>query len=430
MFTKDQVLEYHSQPQPGKLEIALTKPCHTQEDLSRAYTPGVAIICEAIHENPERSYSYTSKANLVAVITNGSAVLGLGNLGPEAAKPVMEGKAVLFKRFADVDVFDIELNETNPQRIIEIVAALEPTFGGINLEDIKAPECFQIEEKLIDQLDIPVFHDDQHGTAIITAAALLNALELQQKNIGDVTITVSGAGAAAIACCNLFLEMGAHRHNITMVDSKGVVSLDRTDLNMQKRLFAIDTKKRTLADAMVGADIFLGVSSKDILTPAMLLTMAERPIVFALANPDPEIRYELARETRADLIMASGRSDKPNQVNNVLGFPFIFRGALDVRARKINNEMKIAASKALAELAKQRVPDEVCNAHGGAQLAFGNEYIIPSPFDRRVLTHVAPAVAKAAMETGVARLPIADFDAYIEQLQERIASAHIAPNCT
>jgi malate dehydrogenase (oxaloacetate-decarboxylating)(NADP+) len=414
----DDVFDYHEKPRPGKLEVVTSKPCLTQLDLSIAYTPGVARPCLAIEKDPELAYRFTGKGNLVAVVSNGTAVLGLGDIGALAGKPVMEGKGVLFKRFADVDVFDIELNTKDPEEIVRIVKALEPTFGGINLEDIKAPECFFIEEALKKQMNIPVFHDDQHGTAIISGAAMVNALEIVGKKIEDVRVVFCGAGAAGIACANMYLKLGVRKEHIVFVDTVGVIYEGRTEkMNPYKERFAVDTKARTLADAMKGADVFVGVSAKDLVTPEMLRSMADRPIVFAMANPDPEITYELATSTRSDVIMATGRSDYPNQVNNVLGFPFIFRGALDVRATAINDDMKLAAAHALAALAKQDVPESVLKAYGVNSLSFGKDYLIPKPFDPRVLTWEAPAVAKAAMETGVARRPIEDFDAYREGLE-------------
>ncbi len=414
----DDVFDYHEKPRPGKLEVVTSKPCLTQLDLSIAYTPGVARPCLAIEKDPELAYRYTGKGNLVAVVSNGTAVLGLGDIGALAGKPVMEGKGVLFKRFADVDVFDIELNTKDPDEIVRIVRALEPTFGGINLEDIKAPECFYIEQELKKQMNIPVFHDDQHGTAIISGAALINAVELVGKRIEDVRVVFSGAGAAGIACANMYLKLGVRRENILFIDTVGVIYDGRTEkMNPYKQAFAAKTKARTLADALKGADVFVGVSAKDVVTPEMLLTMADKPIVFAMANPDPEITYELAVSTRSDVIMATGRSDYPNQVNNVLGFPSIFRGALDVRATAITDEMKMAAAHALAALAKEDVPESVLKAYGVNSLAFGKEYLIPKPFDPRVLTWEAPAVARAAMQCGVARKPIEDFDAYRESLE-------------
>ncbi len=420
LFTREEALEYHKKGRPGKIEVIPTKPYSTQKDLSLAYSPGVAEPCREIEKDEHKVYEYTAKGNLVAVISNGTAVLGLGNIGPLAGKPVMEGKGLLFKVFADVDVFDIEVNETNVDKFVEIVKAISPTFGGINLEDIKAPECFEIEQRLIKELDIPVFHDDQHGTAIISAAGLLNALELIGKKIEDIKVVISGAGAASVACANLYIALGVKRENIIMLDSKGVIRSDRTDLNKYKQQFATDRDLRTLDDAIEGADMFLGLSVGGILTKEMVKKMAKDPIIFALANPDPEISYDDAREARPDAIIATGRSDYPNQVNNVLGFPFIFRGALDVAARKINTEMKIAAVKALAQLAKEEVPEDVARAYNVTNLSFGREYIIPKPLDPRLISRVAPAVAKAAIETGVARKKIEDWDAYIEQLEARM----------
>jgi malate dehydrogenase (oxaloacetate-decarboxylating)(NADP+) len=419
MLIRDEdVFEYHERPRPGKLEVTTSKPCLTQRDLSMAYTPGVARPCLAIEQDPEAAYRYTGKGNLVAVVSNGTAVLGLGDIGALAGKPVMEGKGVLFKRFADIDVFDIEIDSRDPDEIVRIVKALEPTFGGINLEDIKAPECFYIEERLKALMNIPVFHDDQHGTAIISGAALLNALELVGKRIDQVKVVFSGAGAAGIACAEMYLKLGVRLENMLMVDTVGVIYEGRREkMNPYKQRFARPTDLRTLEQAMVGADVFVGVSVKDLVTPAMLRSMADRPIVFAMANPDPEITYELALQTRDDVIMATGRSDYPNQVNNVLGFPFIFRGALDVRARAINDEMKLAAARALADLAREDVPDQVLKAYGVKRLQFGREYLIPKPFDPRVLLWEAPAVAKAAMESGVARRPIKDLEAYRESLE-------------
>ncbi|MBN2013284.1 NADP-dependent malic enzyme [candidate division KSB1 bacterium] len=423
MNFKELALEYHSRGRKGKVEVIPSKPCATQRDLSMAYTPGVAEPCLHIEKNPDDAYQYTAKGNLVAVVSNGSAVLGLGNIGALAGKPVMEGKGVLFKRFADIDVFDIELNTQNPDEIIRAVQLMEPTFGGVNLEDIKAPECFYIEETLKRTTSIPIFHDDQHGTAIISGAALINALEIVKKKIENVTIVVNGAGAAGIACANLYVLLGAKKENIIMVDSKGVIYKDRTTgMNPYKEKYASNTKARTLADAMRGADVFCGVSIKDCVTPEMVRSMAKKPIIFAMANPDPEITYEAATAVRSDLIMATGRSDYPNQVNNVLGFPFIFRGALDVRASAINDEMKIAASKALALLAKEDVPDSVCKAYGVERLSFGPEYIIPKPFDPRVLLWEAPAVAEAAIQTGVAQIKL-DMHEYREQLEARLGKS-------
>lgn len=419
LFIKD-AFNYHELGRPGKLEVVPTKPYTTQRDLSLAYTPGVADPCLAIHKNIDDVYKYTMKGNLVAVISDGTAVLGLGDIGPEAGKPVMEGKGLLFKVFADIDVFDIEINERDPDRFVEIVKAISPTFGGINLEDIKAPECFGIEDRLKTELDIPVMHDDQHGTAIITSAGLLNALEINEKKIEDIRIVVNGAGASAISCTRLYVKLGAKPENILMFDSKGVLNKNRTDLNPIKKQFVRDVPDMTLAQALKGADMFLGLSIGGVVKKEMLLTMAENPIVFALANPTPEIHYEEAMSTRDDIIMATGRSDFPNQINNVLGFPFIFRGALDVRAKEINDEMKLAASHALAQLAKEPVPEEVNIAFNINNLRFGREYIIPKPTDPRLIERLAPAVAKAAMETKVARKPIVDWDAYVEELRKRL----------
>ena len=425
MILRDEdVFEYHESPRPGKLEVITSKPCVTQRDLSMAYTPGVARPCLEIEQDPDTAFRFTGRGNLVAVVSNGTAVLGLGDIGPLASKPVMEGKATLFKRFADIDVFDIELATKDPDEVIRIVKALEPTFGGINLEDIKAPECFKIEETLKREMRIPVFHDDQHGTAIISSAGLLNALELANKKIDEVRVVFAGAGAAGIACAEMFLRMGVLRKNVLLVDTVGVVYHGRTEkMNEYKARFAAETPHRTLADAMKGADVFVGVSAKGLVSPEMLLSMADNPIVFAMANPDPEIPYEVAVATRKDVIMATGRSDYPNQVNNVLGFPFIFRGALDVRASAINEEMKIAAARALADLAKEDVPDSVLKAYGLSSLSFGREYIIPKPFDPRVLLRVAPAVAEAAMKSGVARRPLPDVDRYRESLERILGPA-------
>ncbi len=418
MVSASEALAYHAEGRPGKLAIRATKPMQTQRDLALAYSPGVAEPCTVIAERPDAVFDYTVRGNLVAVVSNGTAVLGLGDIGPLAAKPVMEGKAVLFKRFADIDVFDLEVAESDPDRFIEVVAALEPTFGGINLEDIKAPECFYIEEKLRARMQIPVFHDDQHGTAIIAAAAFVNALEISGKAIETVRCVFSGAGAAAIACAELFVSLGVPRAHILMCDSRGVIRPDRGDsLNDYKGRFAVETDRRTLADALVDADVFVGVSVKGLVTPDMLRTMGPAPIVMAMANPDPEITYPEAKAARPDCIMATGRSDYPNQVNNVLGFPFIFRGALDVRATAINEAMKIAAVHAVAALAKEDVPDDVRRAYAGQTLKFGPDYIIPTPFDTRALLRVAPAVARAAMASGVARRPITDFEAYQRRLE-------------
>lgn len=419
-ITREDALEYHRMGgRAGKVAIVPTKPMATQRDLALAYTPGVAVPVLEIARDPDLAYEYTSKGNLVAVISNGTAILGLGNRGALASKPVMEGKGVLFKKFADVDVFDLELNSHDPEEIVRVVAAIAPTFGGINLEDIKAPECFYIEETLKAMLDIPVFHDDQHGTAIISGAALVNGLELVDKRIEDVRITISGAGASAISCAELMIRLGARREHITLVDTRGVVYAGRTEgMNAYKERLAHETEAHTLADAVRSADVFYGLSVADILTPAMVKTMGERPLIFAMANPDPEIKYELAREARPDAIVATGRSDYPNQINNVLGFPFIFRGALDVRARAINEEMKVAATRALASLAREDVPDSVLRAYGLESLKFGPEYIIPKPLDPRVMLWESPAVAQAAMETGVARRQI-DLDEYRTQLAFR-----------
>ena len=424
MPTRNQdALEYHSSPSPGKLEVVPTKPCRTQRDLSLAYTPGVAAPCREIERDPALIYKYTAKGNLVAVVTNGTAVLGLGNIGAGAGKPVMEGKGVLFKRFADIDVFDLELATEDPREVIRVCQVLEPTFGGINLEDIKAPECFAIEEELRRTMKIPVFHDDQHGTAIITGAALLNALELAGKKIEEVSIVFSGAGAAALSCASHYLRLGARRDNIIMSDIHGVVHRDRTEgMNGYMQRFAANTDARTLAEALVDADVFIGLSAGNIVTPEMIQRMAPDPIIFALANPDPEIAYTVAVAARPDAIIATGRSDYPNQVNNVLGFPFIFRGALDVRARAINEAMELAATRALADLAKEDVPDAVRRAYGVEHMEFGRDYIIPKPFDQRVLLWVAPAVAKAAMETGVAS-QLVDIEEYRDQLRGRLGKA-------
>lgn len=417
-----EALLYHSRPKPGKIEVVPTKKYATQRDLSLAYSPGVAEPCLEIEKNPSKAYKYTTKGNLVAVISNGTAVLGLGNIGPLASKPVMEGKGLLFKIFADIDVFDIEVDTENIEEFIETVKNIAPTFGGINLEDIKAPEAFEIERRLKEELDIPVMHDDQHGTAIISAAALLNALEITNKKIEDVKIVVSGAGAAAISCTRLYQSFGANPDNIVMLDSKGVIRKDRENLSSEKTEFATSRKIDTLEEAMVDADVFIGLSMADIVTPNMLKTMAKDPIVFAMANPNPEIPYQLAIDTRDDIIMATGRSDHPNQVNNVLGFPFIFRGALDVRATKINEEMKKAAVLALAELAKEPVPEQVNVAYSETKLSFGKDYIIPKPFDPRLIAVVPPAVAKAAIETGVAKKTITDWEAYEDELRGRLGS--------
>ncbi|MDO8951222.1 MAG: NADP-dependent malic enzyme [Draconibacterium sp.] len=413
-------LNYHEKGRPGKIEVVPTKPHSTQYDLSLAYTPGVAEPCLEIHKNPDDAYRYTSKGNLVAVISNGTAVLGLGDIGPLAGKPVMEGKGLLFKIFADVDVFDIEVNEKDPKKLIEVVKAIAPTFGGINLEDIKAPECFEIEETLKKELDIPVFHDDQHGTAIISAAGLINALELNGKKIGDIKVVVNGAGAAAVSCIRLYISMGVKPENVVMLDSRGVLNNERTDLNYIKLQFVTDRKITTLEEAFIDADVFLGLSVGNVVTKDMIRSMAKDPIVFAMANPNPEICYEDATAAREDIIMATGRSDYPNQVNNVLGFPFIFRGALDVRATTINEEMKIAASLALASLAKKYVPDMVAKAYNQQNIVFGKDYIIPKPLDPRLITTVSVAVAKAAIKSGVARKIIKNWAEYEQELSERL----------
>ena len=417
---REQALEYHSQGRPGKIEVIPTKEAKTQSDLSLAYSPGVAEPCKEIFANVEDVYKYTAKGNLVGVITNGTAVLGLGDIGPEASKPVMEGKGVLFKIFADIDVFDIEINEKDPEKFVQIVKALEPTFGGINLEDIKAPECFYIERKLREQMNIPVMHDDQHGTAIISSAALLNALELQKKKIDKVRFVVNGAGAAAMACVQLYVALGAKYENFILFDKDGVLHEERTDLDEIRIKFAVKKRDWTLDKAMKDADVFLGLSIGNVVTPDMVKSMAKNPVVFAMANPDPEISYDAATAVRKDIIMATGRTDFPNQVNNVLGFPYIFRGALDVRARSINEAMKLAAVKALAELAKTPVPDIVNLAYNKKNLAFGPEYIIPKPLDPRLLATVAPAVAKAAQESGVAQKQITNWDSYVLELNKRL----------
>lgn len=421
---RHEALLYHAKPKPGKIAVVPTKKYATQHDLTLAYSPGVAEPCLEIAKDRNNIYKYTSKGNLVAVISNGTAVLGLGDIGPEASKPVMEGKGLLFKIFADIDVFDIEVDATDVDKFIETVKAIAPTFGGINLEDIKAPEAFEIERRLKEELDIPVMHDDQHGTAIISAAALKNAIEITKKDISTVKIVVNGAGAAAISCTRLYLELGAKRENVIMCDSKGVIRKNRGNLTSQKAEFATDLEIDTLEEAMKDSDVFIGLSKGDIVTPKMLLSMAKNPIVFAMANPVPEINYDLAVKTRKDIIMATGRSDHPNQVNNVLGFPFIFRGALDVRATKINEAMKMAAVHALADLAKKSVPEQVNIVYDEVSLSFGKEYIIPKPFDPRLIYEIPPAIAKAAIESGVALEPISDWDAYREQLMERSGSGN------
>ena len=422
---KEDALEYHSMGRKGKIEVIPTKPTATQRDLSLAYSPGVAEPCREIFDNPEDVFKYTAKGNLVAVVSNGTAVLGLGDLGPEASKPVMEGKGLLFKIFADIDVFDIEVDSKSNEEIIRTVELISPTFGGINLEDIKGPECFEIEEELKKRLKIPVFHDDQHGTAIISGAAMLNAVEISGKKLSDIKVVYNGAGASGIACAKFHISLGVNPANVIMCDTKGVIYAGRTSgMNKYKDQFAVETDCRTLEDALVGADVFFGLSQADCVTPEMLLSMNHDPVVFAMANPDPEISYELAVQTRPDVIMATGRSDYPNQVNNVLGFPFIFRGALDVHATAINEEMKKAASYALADLAREEVPESVMRIYNAETMKFGKDYIIPKPFDPRVLTRVAPAVAKAAMETGVARTPILDFNKYRAELDIRMGRAY------
>jgi malate dehydrogenase (oxaloacetate-decarboxylating)(NADP+) len=422
--TKEDALLYHSRGRHGKVEVIPTKPYGTQFDLSMAYTPGVAYPCLEIEKTPEDVYNYTAKGNLVAVISNGTAVLGLGDIGAMAGKPVMEGKGLLFKVFADVDVFDIEVNEKDPVKLIEFCRQIAPTFGGINLEDIKAPECFEVETELKKILDIPVFHDDQHGTAIISAAGLLNSLEITGRKIGEIKMVVCGAGAAAISCSRLYVSLGVRKENIVMCDSKGVINKRRKDLNKYKQEFITARDLDTIEQAIVGADLFLGLSAACMMSKEMLASMADNPIIFAMANPNPEISFEDAMATRDDMIFATGRSDYPNQINNVLGFPFIFRGALDVRASTINEEMKLAASKALAALAKEPVPDSVLKAYNVEKLVFGKEYIIPKPVDPRLISCVAPAVARAAMESGVAKYPITDWDAYKKSLDRRL-SEHI-----
>ena len=419
---RHEALLYHAKPKPGKIEVVPTKKYATQHDLALAYSPGVAEPCLEIAKDKNNVYKYTSKGNLVAVISNGTAVLGLGDIGPEASKPVMEGKGVLFKIFADIDVFDIEINETDVEKFIQVVKAISPTFGGINLEDIKAPEAFEIERRLKEELDIPVMHDDQHGTAIISAAALKNAIEIANKDFSKVKIVVNGAGAAAISCTRLYLKLGAKTDDIVMCDSKGVIRKDRDNMTSEKAEFATSQNLFTLEEAMKNADVFIGLSQGNVVTPEMLLSMAKNPIVFAMANPVPEINYDLAIATRKDIIMATGRSDHPNQVNNVLGFPFIFRGALDVRATKINEEMKLAAVHALADLAKKSVPEQVNIVYDEVSLTFGKEYIIPKPFDPRLIYEIPPAIAKAAIKSGVALEPITDWEKYREELMERSGS--------
>jgi malate dehydrogenase (oxaloacetate-decarboxylating)(NADP+) len=417
---QEQALAYHALHRPGKIEVLPTKASATQKDLSLAYSPGVAIPCLKIAANKDDVYKYTAKGNLIAVISNGTAVLGLGDIGPEASKPVMEGKSLLFKICADIDAFDLEFNTTDVDEFVRTVKILAPTFGGINLEDIKAPECFEIEERLKAELDIPVMHDDQHGTAIVSAAALLNACELQHKQLHEIKMVVNGAGAAAIACCRLYAMLGIKKENIIMLDRKGVIRKDRINLDKNKAEFATSQSVASLEEAIVGADVFIGLSSADILTPAMLLSMADDPIIFAMSNPDPEINYELAISTRQDAIVATGRSDYPNQVNNVLCFPYIFRGAIDVLSNTINEEMKIAAVIALAALAKEPITEDIENAYGVSGIEFGKDYILPKPTDKRLLTAVAPAVAKAAIRSGAARKMIHDWDQYTLKLEERL----------
>ena len=422
---RQEALLYHAKPKPGKIEVVPTKKYATQRDLALAYSPGVAEPCLEIAKDKNNVYKYTAKGNLVGVISNGTAVLGLGDIGPEASKPVMEGKGLLFKIFADIDVFDIELDATDVDKFVETVKAIAPTFGGINLEDIKAPEAFEIERRLIEELDIPVMHDDQHGTAIISSAALINAIEIAEKSISEVQIVVNGAGAAAISCTRMYLALGVRRENVVMCDSKGVIRKDRENLSVEKAEFATDKNVSTLEEAIKGADVFIGLSIADVFTPKMLLSMTKKsPIVFAMANPNSEIKYDLAIKTRKDVIMATGRSDHPNQVNNVLGFPFIFRGALDVRATKINDAMKMAAVHAIAELAKSPVPEQVNIVYDEVNLSFGKNYIIPKPFDPRLIYTIPPAVAKAAMESGVAKEPIADWDKYRDELMERLGTGN------
>ena len=418
MLYEKEAIRYHKEPKPGKIEVVPLKPCVSQSDLSLAYTPGVAVPCLKIKENEDLSFDYTSRGNLVGVVTNGTAVLGLGNIGPLAGKPVMEGKAVLFKRFADLDVFDIEINTEDPDEFIRAVRLLEPTFGGINLEDIKAPDCFYIEEQLKQQMSIPVFHDDQHGTAIISGAGLINAVELTGRKMGELRVVINGAGAAAVACARMQVQLGVKKDHLIMCDSRGVICKGRVEgMNPIKESFAVETPLRSLEDAVEGADVLMGLSVKGAFTPALIKRMADRPIIFALANPDPEIDYYEAKAARPDAIVATGRSDYPNQVNNVLGFPYIFRGALDTRATRINEEMKVSAVRALAELAREDVTDSVIRAYGGHSIQFGPEYIIPKPLDSRVLLKVAPAVARAAEESGVARIPLPEKDQYVQHLE-------------
>lgn len=428
LYTKEEALAYHSDPRPGKVEVVLTKPFETQKDLSMAYSPGVAEPCMEIYRAPSLVSTYTGRSNLVAVVSNGTAVLGLGNIGALAGKPVMEGKGVLFKHFADIDVFDLEVAELDPDKLCEVVKALEPTFGGINLEDIKAPECFYIEEKLKKEMRIPVFHDDQHGTAVISGAALLNACEISRRKPEDLKIVVIGAGAAGIACSNLYCALGVKRENIFMFDSHGLLHAGRTDLNKYKATFAQKENVGDLAECMKGAHMFLGLSKGNLVTKDMVRSMADHPVIFAMANPVPEISYEDAKEARPDCIMGTGRSDYPNQINNVSGFPYIFRGALDVEAVEINDAMKIAAAKALAALAKEPVPADILKAYNTDAISFGVDYVIPKPLDSRILTTMTPAVAQAAMDSGVARRPIKDMIAYSKSLEERIKASHARIN--
>ena len=424
LYTKEEALAYHSDPRPGKIETVLTKPFATQKDLSMAYSPGVAEPCMEIFRDAAKASKYTGRSNLVAVVSNGTAVLGLGNIGPLAGKPVMEGKGVLFKHFADVDVFDLEVDELDPDRLCQVVKALEPTFGGINLEDIKAPECFYIEDKLKKEMNIPVFHDDQHDTAVISGAALLNACEISGRRPEDLKVVIVGAGAAGIACASFYCALGVRRENVFMFDSKGLLHAGRKDLNPYKASFAQKENAGGLAECMKGANLFLGLSKGNLVTRDMVRSMADHPVIFAMANPVPEISYEDAKEARPECIMGTGRSDYPNQINNVSGFPYIFRGALDVEATEINDAMKIAAAYALAALAKEPVPEEILKAYNTDSLSFGIDYVIPKPLDSRILTAVTPAVARAAMETGVARRPIEDLDAYAKALEARISAAH------
>jgi len=421
LYTKEEALKYHSMKRKGKLEVVSIKPCESQKHLTMAYSPGVAEACRAIHADVEQVYEYTNKGNLVAVVSNGTAVLGLGNIGPEAGKPVMEGKGVLFKIFADIDVYDLNIRQMDPEKVIDFCKMLEPTFGGINLEDIKSPECFHIEQTLIKEMNIPVFHDDQHGTAIISGAGLINTLDISGKNIKNIKLVVSGAGAAAIATSRFYESMGLDKSQVWMFDSRGLIHTGRTDLNPEKAYYA-QSKPCTLAEAMHGADVFLGLSTKDILSPAMVKSMGAHPAIFACANPDPEIDYPVAKEARPDVIMATGRSDFPNQINNVLGFPYIFRGALDVRSKVINEQMKIAAANALASLAKEPVSAEVCALYGVTELKYGPDYVIPKPLDPRVLEWVSPAVAKAALDSGVAKHSL-DLEQYKKDLAERMTAS-------